>query len=294
MLTFTDPASCPPLDDSLYSLNEEELAFFMRQTGLQDASEIRDHILSVQKKAYGIHSYPCIRLLKFTSLRINHLPAYQRVLQLPRERGNAIFLDVGCCLGTEIRQVVADGWPIESIVASDLQRAFWECGHELFRSTHETFPVPFVQGDVLDPVMIAPHAPFYDIPDRPVPDLRTLESLTPLQGHLSAIHAALFFHLFDEGGQLALARRLASLLSPRPGSVIFGSHVAMPQKGFSDEWYKSSNAFMFCHSPDSWSKLWDGVVFRRGTVNVETVMSVVEQKGADPMCYLMSWSVTRI
>ncbi|KAF8896607.1 hypothetical protein BD779DRAFT_597846 [Infundibulicybe gibba] len=298
MSTSTNPPAPLPIDSSLYSLSEEELAFFKKQTGIQDAAELRDHILGIQKRAYEVYSYSCIRLFEFTRLRINHLPAYQRVLQLSREREKAIFLDIGCCMGVEIRQVVADGWPIENIVASDLHGGFWECGHELFRSSHETFPVPFVQGDALDPGTIVPRAPFYDTPDTPVPDLKTLGSLTPLQGHLSAIHATHFFHLFNEEQQLALARQLASLLSPRAGSVLFGSHVAMTRKGVSGELFKGSGTHLFCHSPESWRALWDGVVFESGAVRVETEMKAIGRgdAGADggPVLYLISWSVTRI
>lgn len=90
---------------------------------------------------------------------------------------------------------------------------FWDIGHKLFKSTPESFPVPFVQGDVFDPKHIAPASPLYTPPSTPRPDLSTLASLTPLQGHVSAIHVAAFFHLFQEDGQLKAARALASLLS---------------------------------------------------------------------------------
>jgi len=33
---------------------------------------------------------------------------------------------------------------------------FWEYGHELFKSTSETFPAAFISGDALDPALIEP------------------------------------------------------------------------------------------------------------------------------------------
>ena len=146
--------------------------------------------------------------------------------------------------------------------------------------------------------MIAPRGPFYEMPETPRPDLLSLRSLTPLQGHVSAIHASAFFHLFDEEKQLEMARQLATLLSPVPGSVIFGSHGALPYKGKRREVLPGPTAIMFCHSPQSWQELWDGQIFSKGTVRVD-----VDLKGGDRSdlgldatnpFYLLTWSVTRL
>ena len=40
-----------------------------------------------------------------------------------------------------------------------------------------------------------------------------------------------FFHLFEEAGQLELAKRVATLISPKKGSIIFGAHQAGVVKG---------------------------------------------------------------
>ena len=67
---------------------------------------------------------------------------------------------------------------------------------------------------------------------------------------------------------------MASLLRPEAGSVIFGQHGARPVKGSRVEGLpqatldkaeaegKSLSEFrMFCHSPESWRKLWVEDVF---------------------------------
>jgi len=52
---FGDTLSAkPPLDDQLYSLSPDALDFFKSQTGIEDEDALREHILSVQKKAYGV------------------------------------------------------------------------------------------------------------------------------------------------------------------------------------------------------------------------------------------------
>jgi hypothetical protein len=102
-------------------------------------------------------------------------------------------------------------------------------------------------GDVFDPAFIAPRPPFDRPPETPCPDLGVLNSLTPLQGRLSAIHASSFFHLFSEEQQLEVAQRLATLLSPTPGSMIFGTHIGLDKRG-------TRLGRMFCHDPESWKE----------------------------------------
>ena len=126
--------------------------------------------------------------------------------------------------------------------------------------------------------------------------LRSLTSVTPLQGRASAIFACAFFHLFEEEKQLQVARRLASLLSPLPGSVIFGAHGSTLVSGV-----RESGRFpglkAFCHSPESWKVLWDEIVFEKGTVSVEVGAKLLDRgpgKGTDDKFIWMSWSVTRL
>jgi hypothetical protein len=175
---------------------------------------------------------------------------------------------------------------------------FWDCGHELFKTTSETFPAGFVAGDAFGPALIQPREPFDSVPTTPRPvDLGTLKSLTPLQGHVSAIHASAFFHLFTEEEQVTLAKQVASLLSPEPGSVIFGVHAGLPEKGLNTQSISVRRGPMFCHSPESWGKLWEKQVFKPGFVKVHTKL-VQRERGEADSPFLISnwlvWSVTRL
>ncbi|KAG6918961.1 hypothetical protein DXG01_010200 [Tephrocybe rancida] len=277
---YADPARKPPLDQAFLVLSSEELSFFKSQTKIEDEDELKEHIISVQKKAYEIYGYPCIRFFVFTKLKISRLPGYQSALKLSRDRPDAVLLDIGCCsnglaVGNDLRKAVSDGWPIQNVIGSDLQQGFWDFGHELFKTTHETYPAAFVAGDAFDSNMIAPLSPFTEVPETPRPNLDALTSLTPLQGHISAIHASSFFHLFSEHRQHELAQRVATLLSPLPGSVIFGSHIGRPEKGIADD--TEGEPGLFCHSPESWCELWDGQVFDSGAVKVKAMLKEVER-----------------
>ncbi|TFK93027.1 hypothetical protein K466DRAFT_643031 [Polyporus arcularius HHB13444] len=292
-----------PLDEELYTIDDQALEFMKSQTGIQDPEEIKKHILAVQAEAYAIYPYPCIRRFSFISLKLGRLPAYQRLLAIGKECKGAILLDIGCCFGNDIRKAVADGFPIEGAIGSDLHPEFWDLGHKLFKSTPQTFPVPFIPGDAFDPAHLEAVPPFYAPPGTPVPQLSTIKSLNPLRGHVSVIHASSFFHLFDEEKQFKLAQSLAGLLSPEPGSMIIGSHGGRPEKGFRTEAMRANShgITMFCHSPESWIELWDGQIFKKGTVKVEAFLHEVRRSDLQPKdtapetkFFLLVWSVTRL
>ena len=165
--------------------------------------------------------------------------------------------------------------------------------------------MPFIAGDAFDDTHLETVPAFYSPPDTPVPQLAELSSLNPLRGHVSAIHASSFFHLFNEEKQLELARKLAALLSPEPGSMLFGMHVGRPEKGLRVEAIRANSkgteqgVRMFCHCPESWTEMWVKDVFGEGNVKVEANLVEVERDDmvaatVDTKVYMMCWSVVRL
>lgn len=191
------------------------------------------------------------------------------------------------------------------IFSTDIIRAeFWEAGHQLFKSTPETFPAKFIPGDIFDSGFLSGHVnteATYTSNGQLFPDLADLTNLNPLRGRVSAISLYAIFHLFDEDQQAELAYRLGSLLSTEPGSMIFGEHTGEPKKGVRREILLpgADPQDIFCHSPESWAVLWSEV-FGKEKVEVKAELrelpkaklSVSTVKG-DPYWY-MFWSVTKI
>ncbi|KAJ3526531.1 hypothetical protein NM688_g8251 [Phlebia brevispora] len=108
------------LDERLYSINEEESTFLKAQTGIADDEELKKHILQVQAKIYATFPYVCILYFGFAKLRISRLPAYKELLRLGRERKGAVYLELACCVGNDLRKAIADGFPANQVIASDL------------------------------------------------------------------------------------------------------------------------------------------------------------------------------
>ena len=166
----------------------------------------------------------------------------------------------------------------------------------MFRTTPETFPAKFIAGDAFDDSHLSLAAP---VASGPPPPVASVNSLTELRGHISAIHASSLFHLFGEEKQFELGKRLAALLDPHPGSIIFGSHGSMPVKGQRPGTFRN----MFCHSPESWIQMWEEQIFEKGQVKANAILGqlnvVVESEGAPPVeggtkFYWLAWSVERL
>lgn len=282
----------PPLNPELYWLSPQEAEFFKAAIGIDDDEELKAHILSVQEKTWKIAPYGCVYVFGFLRMAIVHRPEYQEIVKIGRERENAIFLDIGCCLSTESRRVAADGWPAHNIVASDLKQGFLDLSHALFRTSKETYPGHFIAGNVLDPEMLTIVPPARGPVSAPLPDLSSLTALTPLHGHCSVINASAFFSCFTEEQQLHVARALAGLLSPVPGSIITGGHPGATVKGNYPHSCLNIDYDVFCHSPESWTELWDGTVFAKGEVKVTTRLREIPMLGN--IFLLLEWSVTRL
>ncbi|OAX35872.1 hypothetical protein K503DRAFT_773044 [Rhizopogon vinicolor AM-OR11-026] len=286
----------PPLDECHYQLDPQDAAFLKKVTGIEDDAALKEHVLKAQAKAYKIAPYGCIYHFTFTRRRLSKLPAYEQILRLARERENPIFLDVGCCFGNVVREAVHDGFPAAWAIGTDLYPELWNIGHELFKSSPETYPAHFVGGNIFDAeiLAVAPPASMHTT-GAPSPALN-LTSLNPLHGRVSVIHATAFFHLFKEDEQLHMARALAGLLSAEPGSVILGAHIAAEEKGPVRQGLANVEVEMFAHSSESWTAMWDGEVFEKGMVKVEA--ELIREKFGEPdkEQYWLSlfWSVTRL
>jgi hypothetical protein len=96
-----------------------------------------------------------------------------------------------------------------------------------------------------------------------------------------------------------LALALGSLLAPLSGASIFGWSTGVAEVGYVEFEGNVSHPRQFCHSPSSWEALWNGVVFPKGFVKVDTRLADFDHdvglrlKGGVPPKRL-DWVVRRI
>lgn len=117
--------------------------------------DIERVVVDFRDRAWETYPFPCIGAFNFLDfwLATRNL-LYPRLLA--RLKGGATFLDIGCCLGHDIRKLVFDGVPGENLAGVELRQGYIDLGYEFFRDK-DTLGAKMYQGDVLEPVRSRGH-----------------------------------------------------------------------------------------------------------------------------------------
>jgi SAM-dependent methyltransferase len=191
---------------------------------------VTEHIVTLRNEAWEVFPYPCIGQFRFLEAGVDDCDEYNEVVE--RLRKGQKLLDMACCFGQTIRQLVADGAPSDNIYGCDLQSDFIELGYKLFKD-RDKLRTKFLVADIFDPT-----SPLHD-----------------LRGQVDIVYAGSFFHLWGLQKQKEVSRAVASLLRSDPGSMILGR-----QMGSVEAFEKiSDTGTMFRHNVDSFKKLWKEV-----------------------------------
>lgn len=206
-----------------------------------------EHILKVRNQAYNVHPYPCLGTFRFIELELSTHPLYhEHVLSQLRKPTAAnsndsqpLFLDLGTCLGQDIRKLVFDGADPSRIYGSDIVPEFISAGYDLFKDEDRLPRNHFIcPGDIFDK--------------------SDDNNLSVLDGRVDILHATAVFHLFSYEQQAAVAERCTRLLSKTSGSrsLVLGAQVGNVK---AKESVRRDDAKRFRHNEDSWRKLWEDV-----------------------------------
>jgi SAM-dependent methyltransferase len=176
-------------------------------------------------------------MFQFLDLSLMTTGIYQEVLD--RVKKGEKFLDLGCCLGQEIRQLVLDGVPSINTYGFDLYDDFFDIGYELFND-RDRLQTTFIVADVFNDA----------------------SSLSALAGQMNIIYTGAFFHLFNLEEQETIALRIIQLLKPQPGSLIIGRQSGSESPGEYSRSGDKGGRKHFRHNVQTWTELW-GRVGRR-------------------------------
>lgn len=192
--------------------------------------EVFDHVVKVRDEAWQIFPYPCIGQFRFLEPSFAELDEYDEVVA--RLRSGQTFLDMACCFGQTIRQLVASGAPAENILGCDLEAEFIEMGYRLYRD-RETLQTRFLVADVFD----------------------AESELTRLKGQVDMVYAGSFFHLWGYEKQVKVSKVVAALLRAVPGSMILGRQVG----ALTAAEKTSATGTMYRHSVESFKRMWASI-----------------------------------
>ena len=164
------------------------------------------------------------------------------------------FIDIGCCLGQDLRRLAFDGAPTDKMYASDIVPDFWDIGFDLFQD-RAGMKAHFVQADILDEG----------------------SALRQLEGKMDITYLGSVLHLFGWEGQLQAAKQIARL--SKVGTMALGHQMgsAAPNE-IVLAWPGTGS--MYRHSDETFKKLWEQVAQETNTSwTVESSLKGLETLG---------------
>ena len=212
-------------------------------------------MFSQRDEAWDIFPFACLGQFWFLLFGLARHPAYPRVLELLTEppvpsaadaAAEPRYLDLGTCLGQDLRRLHHAGVPARRLHGCDVFAAFERCGHALFRDADRLAPgAHFIVGDLLTDV------------ERPA------TALGATAGTWAVVGLFMFLHLFDLADQeraCAAALRLlrrdgpALVVGAQTGTVAPGEMTLRPP--FCRE---GEHRTAYRHSTDTMVAMWERV-----------------------------------
>lgn len=155
-----------------------------------------------RNRAWEIHPYPCLGQFRFLELNLAARgDLYTRLLSNLKAGGR--FLDVGCCLGQDIRKLIFDGAPADSVAGAELSAAFIELGYELFKDKEKLGETAIVAANILEPIGEG-------------------STLAQFVGQLSVVQLGMILHLFSWEEQVSAFENAIKLLEDEKGTLVIG------------------------------------------------------------------------
>ncbi|KAI2626089.1 hypothetical protein GGS26DRAFT_563201 [Hypomontagnella submonticulosa] len=217
--------------DDLIEVNEP-IRKLLENYSKVPSSDVVKHVNSIREKGFATNPYPCIGLYRFANLTLLTHPLYKALVERLHS-ANATYLDVGCCFGQDLRQLVYDGVPSDRLVGLDITAALMDLGYNFFLD-RETLKARFVVADVFEG---AEQGPIWT-------ELETRGA--------DVMHCSAFFHLFTLEEQISAAINLARLV--KKGGVIVGRQVGSVEPG--DMPAIRDKSFSYRHNVDTFDAMW--------------------------------------
>ncbi|KAK3348681.1 hypothetical protein B0T25DRAFT_457117 [Lasiosphaeria hispida] len=210
------------------------------------SEDVEKEVLSLRDRAWEVYPYPCIGHWDFLDFQLAARNELYHDL-LTRLKGGATYLDIGCCLGHDIRKLIFDGAPSGNLAGVEICQGYLDLGYDLFRDK-ETTKTQFLQGDVLDPAGPWPQ----------------------LEGKFDVVNIGMFLHLFTwEENIQVFERVIKTLKTGELGTTIIGNALGNVNDKVALQWL---NKAIPTHNVESFKRLISQVEERTGTrweVNAE-------------------------
>ncbi|KAI1371993.1 hypothetical protein F4677DRAFT_276520 [Hypoxylon crocopeplum] len=173
------------------------------------SSDVVKHVNTIRERGFASNPYPCIGLYRFANLTLLTHPLYDTIVERLKA-ADTTYLDIGCCFGQDLRQLVQDGVPSENLIGLDIEAPLMELGYDFFLD-RATLKSRFMVADVFKGP--AQGKVWTDLVERGV----------------DVLHCSAFFHLFPLDEQISAAEQIAKLV--KKGGVIVGRQIGSVKPG---------------------------------------------------------------
>lgn len=162
-------------------------------------------------------------------------PLYDTIVERLKatDTDETTYLDVGCCFGQDLRQLVHDGVPSDRLIGLDIAGVLMELGYDFFHD-RETLESKFVVADVFKG-----------------PEQGSVWTQLQERG-VDVMHCSAFFHLFTLEEQVAAAKHLAGLV--KRGGIIVGRQIGSVKPGNVPAIKEQS--FSYRHDVNTFEAMW--------------------------------------
>lgn len=130
------------------SLNPDVQGFFSKYLNAPfDPELFEKQMKEINQKALQIYPYRCIQTYSYLTTRMAKNPFYASVLE---NISTKYVLDIGCCVGSDMRRLILDGATSEYMLGVDLESAFFQIGFEIFQDQLKLPKNIFIQADIFE------------------------------------------------------------------------------------------------------------------------------------------------
>ncbi|KAF2445164.1 hypothetical protein P171DRAFT_336332, partial [Karstenula rhodostoma CBS 690.94] len=178
------------------------------------------------------YPYPCLSHYRFLTLHLPTSPAHDLITT--RLSTGATLLDLGCCIGQELRYLAFTTPHLRptQLYGTDISRAFFDVGYALFRDS-ETFGGTFLAADVFDEE----------------------GGLAALRGKIDIVWTASVIHLWGWERQVRALKIMLGLLDVVAEPVLVGRIMGFSAAGEYVFESKGKEESFYRHNEESFKKL---------------------------------------
>lgn len=128
--------------------NSDVQEFFSRYLNQPfDVVSFETRMKEINQKALEIYPYRCVQTYSYLTTRMMKNPFYSSVV---KDINTKFILDVGCCVGSDMRRLILDGAQSDYMLGVDLEGDFFKIGFEIFQDQSKLPKNIFLQADIFE------------------------------------------------------------------------------------------------------------------------------------------------